>query len=112
MVVLIETTYDKVSSNWSTVSSKVEIMHGGGVVLNEEGYDTAFQVVPPRTKKLIVRLANLVFKKAVVVARDDTKKLLILQSVTILDFFVLGFAVTVNRIMVIFLDWALRVLNK
>lgn len=63
MVVLIETTYDKVSSNWSTVSSKVEIMHGGGVVLNEEGYDTALQVVPPRTKKLIVRLANLVFKK-------------------------------------------------
>lgn len=52
MVVLIERTYDKVSSNWSTVSSKVEIMHGGGVVLNEEGYDTALQVVPPRTKKL------------------------------------------------------------
>lgn len=28
------------------------------------------------------------------------QKLLILQSVTILDFFVLGFSVTVNRIMV------------
>ncbi|KAF7134280.1 hypothetical protein RHSIM_Rhsim08G0158600 [Rhododendron simsii] len=80
VVVLIETTYDKVSSNWSIVSSKGEIMHGGGVVLNEEGYDTALQVVPPRTKKLIVRLANLVFKKAVVVAQYDTKKLLILQS--------------------------------
>ncbi|KAI8543419.1 hypothetical protein RHMOL_Rhmol08G0216300 [Rhododendron molle] len=74
VVVLIETTYDKVSSNWSTVSSKKEIMHRGGVVLNEEGYDTTLQVVPPRTKKLIVRLANLVFKKVVVVARDDTKK--------------------------------------
>ncbi|KAG5536671.1 hypothetical protein RHGRI_024183 [Rhododendron griersonianum] len=83
VVNLIETTYDMIRCHLIEVSKALKRKdHArGGVVLNEEGYVlTALQVVPPRTKKIIVRLVNSIFKKVVMVARDDTKHLLILQS--------------------------------